>query len=621
MAEKKDIKYVNREFESLRQGLIEYTKTYFPNTYNDFTPASPGMMFMEISAYVGDVLSFYLDNQVQETFLQYARQQENIYSLAYTMGYRPKVSSAAIANLTFYQLLPATVSSSVTVPDFRYTLNVPPNTQVSSTVNPDVTFLVRDRIDFSFSSSEDPTTVSVYQVNTTTGQPEFYLLQKTREAISATVTTYSASFGASQKFSTVTIADSNILGILDATDSNGNVWYEVPYLAQEMIFDEIKNTNVNDPNFSSGTDARYLLKLTKQPRRFVSRFKDAGNLELQFGAGTVNSTPETIVPNPENVGLGLPYKKSKLTTAFAPSNFLYSSTYGLAPSNTTLSIRYLKGGGATANVAANELTTITTGGVLFNNSGLPVGAGTDAIFNSLAVANLEAATGGGDGDSLEDIRLNSLASFTSQLRSVTKEDYLVRAMSMPADYGTVAKVFAQPTLRSDISTGETPATLDLYILSYDSDKKLRTASSAIKNNLRTYLTQYRMLNDSVRIKDAFIINIGVNFDIITLPNFNNNQVILECINALQGYFNIDNWQINQPIILREIYALLDQIKGVQTVKNVEIVNKVGAADGYSSNAYDIKGGLVNNIIYPSLDPSIFEVKFLDTDIQGRVVSL
>jgi len=621
MAEKKDIKYVNREFESLRQGLIEYTKTYFPNTYNDFTPASPGMMFMEMSAYVGDVLSFYLDNQVQETFLQYARQQENIYSLAYTMGYRPKVSSAAIANLTFYQLLPATVSSSVTVPDFRYTLNVPPNTQVSSTVNPDVTFLVRDRIDFSFSSSEDPTTVSVYQVNTTTGQPEFYLLQKTREAISATVTTYSASFGASQKFSTVTIADSNILGILDATDSNGNVWYEVPYLAQEMIFDEIKNTNVNDPNFSSGTDARYLLKLTKQPRRFVSRFKDAGNLELQFGAGTVNSTPETIVPNPENVGLGLPYKKSKLTTAFAPSNFLYSSTYGLAPSNTTLSIRYLKGGGATANVAANELTTITTGGVLFNNSGLPVGAGTDAIFNSLAVANLEAATGGGDGDSLEDIRLNSLASFTSQLRSVTKEDYLVRAMSMPADYGTVAKVFAQPTLRSDISTGETPATLDLYILSYDSDKKLRTASSAIKNNLRTYLTQYRMLNDSVRIKDAFIINIGVNFDIITLPNFNNNQVILECINALQGYFNIDNWQINQPIILREIYALLDQIKGVQTVKNVEIVNKVGAADGYSSNAYDIKGGLVNNIIYPSLDPSIFEVKFLDTDIQGRVVSL
>lgn len=621
MAEKKDIKYVNREFDNLRQGLIEYTKTYFPNTYNDFTPASPGMMFMEMSAYVGDVLSFYLDNQIQETFLQYARQQENIYSLAYTMGYRPKASSAAIANLTFYQLLPATVSSSVTIPDFRYTLNIPPNTQVASAVNPDVVFLVRDRVDFSFSSSEDPTTVSVYQVNTTTGQPEYFLLEKTREAISANITTYSASFGASQKFSTVTITDTNILGILDATDSNGNIWYEVPYLAQEMIFDEVKNTNVNDPNFSAGTDARYLLKLTKQPRRFVTRFKDAENLEIQFGAGTVNSTPETIVPNPENVGLGLPYKKEKLTTAFAPSNFLFSSTYGLAPSNTTLSIRYLKGGGATANVAANELTTITTGGTVFNNSGLPAGAGTDAIFNSLAVTNLTAATGGGDGDSLEDIRFNSMAAFTSQLRSVTKEDYLIRALSMPADYGTVAKVFAQPTLRSDISTGETPSTLDLYILSYDSNKKLRTASSAIKNNLRTYLTQYRMLNDSVRIKDGFIINIGINFDLITLPNFNNNQVILECIQQLQDYFNIDNWQINQPIILRELYALLDQVKGVQTVKNIEIVNKVGANDGYSSNAYDIKGGTLNNIVYPSLDPSIFEVKFLDTDIQGRVVSL
>jgi hypothetical protein len=151
MAEQKDIKYVNREFESFRQGLIEYAKTYFPTTYNDFTPASPGMMFMEMSAYVGDVLSFYLDNQIQETFLQYARQQENIYSLAYTMGYRPKVTGAAISNLTFYQLVPATVSASVTIPDFRYTLTVPANTLVASNTDSSTTFLVRDGIDFSFS--------------------------------------------------------------------------------------------------------------------------------------------------------------------------------------------------------------------------------------------------------------------------------------------------------------------------------------------------------------------------------------------------------------------------------------------------------------------------------------
>ena len=621
MAEQKDIKYVNREFESFRQGLIEYAKTYFPTTYNDFTPASPGMMFMEMSAYVGDVMSFYLDNQIQETFLQYARQQENIYSLAYTMGYRPKVTGAAVSNLTFYQLVPAAVSASVTIPDFRYTLNVPANTLVASNTDSNITFLVRDAIDFSYSSSEDPTEVSVYQVNNTTGQPEYFLLQKTREAISANITTYSASFGAAQKFSTVTIADTNIIGILDATDSNGNLWYEVPYLAQEMIFDDIKNTNVNDPNFSSDTDARYLLRLTKQPRRFVSRFKDEGNLELQFGAGTVGSTPELIVPNPDNVGLGLPYKKSKLTTAFAPSNFLYTSTYGLAPSNTTLSIRYLTGGGATANVPANDLVLIRTGGVQFTNSGLPAGAATDTIFSSLAVTNLEGATGGSDGDGLEDIRLNSLASFSSQLRAVTAEDYIVRALSMPAQYGTVAKVFAQPTLVSNLSAGETPSTLDLYVLSYDSNKRLRTASNAIKNNLRTYLSQYRIINDSVSLKDAFVVNIGVNFDIITLPNYNSNQVIVECISQLQVYFNIDNWQINQPIIMRELYTLLDRVKGVQTVKNIQIVNKVGVADGYSVNAYDVQGALVDNVLYPSLDPCIFEVKYPDTDIQGRVVSL
>jgi hypothetical protein len=621
MAEQKDIKYVNREFESFRQGLIEYAKTYFPTTYNDFTPASPGMMFMEMSAYVGDVLSFYLDNQIQETFLQYARQQENIYSLAYTMGYRPKVTGAAISNLTFYQLVPATVSASVTIPDFRYTLTVPANTLVASNTDSSTTFLVRDGIDFSFSSSEDPTQVSVYQVNTSTGQPEYFLLQKNREAISANITTYSASFGAAQKFNTVTISDEGIIGILDATDSNGNNWYEVPYLAQEMVFDDIRNTNVNDPNYSADTDARYLLRLTKQPRRFVSRFKDQSNLELQFGAGTVGSTPELIVPNPDNVGLGLPYKKSKLTTAFAPSNFLYTSTYGIAPSNTVLSIRYLAGGGAAANVPANDLTLIRTGGIQFTNSGLPAGAATDTIFNSLAVTNLEGATGGSDGDSLEDIRLNALASFSSQLRAVTLEDYVVRAVSMPSQYGTVAKVFAQPATISTSEVSQGPATLDLYVLSYDSAKKLRTASNAIKNNLRTYLSQYRIINDSVNIKDAFIVNIGVNFDIITLPNFNSNQVIVDCIAELQKYFNIDNWQINQPIIMRELYNLLDRVKGVQTVKNIQIVNKVGTADGYSVNAYDVQGALVNNVLYPSLDPCIFEVKFPDTDIQGRSVAL
>jgi hypothetical protein len=192
---------------------------------------------------------------------------------------------------------------------------------------------------------------------------------------------------------------------------------------------------------------------------------------------------------------------------------------------------------------------------------------------------------------------------------------------MPAKYGVIAKAYIEPTKAQSISSGESNSILDLYILSNNANKQLTTASPALKQNLITYLSQYRMVNDSINIKDGFIINIGVNFDIIVLPNYNNNDVLIACIVALQNYFNVNNWQINQPIILRNLYALLDTIEGVQTVKNIEITNKVGTNLGYSQYAYDISGATVNNVIYPSLDPSIFEVKYPTTDIQGRVVPL
>jgi hypothetical protein len=207
------------------------------------------------------------------------------------------------------------------------------------------------------------------------------------------------------------------------------------------------------------------------------------------------------------------------------------------------------------------------------------------------------------------------------LRNVTQDDYLVRALSMPAKYGVVSKAYIEPTKAQSISAGESNAILDLYVLTFDINNKLNTASPALKQNMITYLSQYRMINDSINIKDGFIVNIGVNFDIIILPNYNSNDVLTRCITALQTYFAINNWQINQPIVLRELYILLDKIEGVQTVKSINISNKVGTNLGYSPWAYDISGATKNNVIYPSLDPMIFEVKFPTTDIQGRVVSL
>ena len=621
MAEKRDIKYLNRDFDSFKNELVEFSKTYFPTTYTDFTPASTGMLFMEMASYVGDVLSFYLDNQVQETFIQYARQTENLYNLAYLLGYSPKVTTAATVEVEVFQTTPSKTNplTGNKEPDYDYALQIAENSPVTSTSDSSITFLMQDKIDFSYSNALDPTVVTIYEVDGV-GTPTSYLLKKTRKAISATINSTTFTFGSPQRFQTVNLTANNIIGILDVTDSDGNVWYEVPHLAQETIYDSIKNTNQNDPNYSPDTDVPYLLKLKKVQRRFASRFLNTTTLQLQFGAGTVADNDEEIMPNPDNVGIGLPFEKDKMTTAYSPTNFVFTDTYGISPSNTTLTVRYLTGGGVSANVPANDLTTINTSGITFINTGLTT-ATAQTTFDSVAVNNPKAAAGGSDGDDINELRQNSLGNFQNQLRTVTQDDYLVRALSMPSNLGAIAKAYATPQKLEDLSMGEVPAVVDLCVLGYDSSKKLTTASTALKQNLKTYLSEYRIINDSVRIKDAFIINIVVDFDIIVLPNYNNNEVLQNCILELQDYFQIDKWQINQPIILKDLYVSLDKIEGVQTVQNIVVKNKTGSSIGYSDFAYDVKGATINNVVYPSIDPMIFELKYPNTDIQGRVVPL
>jgi len=612
--EKKNISYLNKDFNQFRTSLIDYAKTYFPTVYNDFTPSSPGMMFMEMSAYIGDVLSFYLDNQIQENFLQYARQQNNLYSLAYMLGYSPKVTSVSTVDIEVFQQVPAIGSS----PDYNYAINIKENTSIKSSTG-GVNFLIQDPIDFSFSSSSDPTVSTLYSVGSNT----FYLLKKTRKAISATIKSQNFSFTTPERFSTITINDGNIIGILDIIDSDGNTWYEVPYLAQEMIYDTIKNTNQNNPNlYTDNGEVPYLLQLKKVQRRFTSQFLNSGSLQIQFGAGTnTANTDEEIIPNPNNVGLGLPYKQSKLNTAFSPTNFLFTDTYGIAPNNTTLTVRYLTGGGLQSNIPSNTLNSFTSKAtdIVLNNAQLdPTLA--QYVIDSVTLNNPVAASGGGGGDTNDDIRLKALNTFTTQQRTVTADDYMVRALSLPSNYGNISKIHIESEKLSNLLPGETPSILNMFILAYDVNKKLTYASNALKQNLKTYLSQYRVINDSIKIKDAFIINIGVDFEITVLPQYNSNLVIANCISSLKDYFNIDKWEINEPILLKDLYILLDKIDGVQTVKNITIANKSGAMMGYSVYSYDIKGATINNVIYPSLDPMIFEVKFPDSDIRGRAVT-
>ena len=608
----KDIKYTNRDFSEFKQRLINYSKTYFPQTYTDFSPSSPGMMFIEQAAYVGDVLSFYLDNQFQETFMQYAQQTNNVFELAYMFGYKPKTTGVAQVTIDFYQQIPSKNDGTGTyIPDYDYALIIQENTIVSSLDG--TSFIIQDKIDFSTTSSQDLTEVSIYQ---TAGDiPQYFLLKKTRKAISSQINTINFNFTTPSPFKTVNINSSNIIKILDIFDSDKNKWYEVDHLGQEMVFDSIKNTNINDPN--KADDVPLLLKLKKVQRRFATRFTSLTNIQIQFGAGSPLDTDEEIIPNPNNVGLGLPYTQDKITTAYSPTNFLYTGTYGISPSDTTLTVRYLTGGGTNSNVPLGTLVNLNKSNAFFQSNNLnPITS--QYIFDSLSCNNSEPASGGKGGDTLEEIRQNTLSLIASQQRSVTANDYLIRALSMPSNYGSITKAYIeQPKLTRNLSTNI--PTLFLYILTQNSIGKLDYANNTLKNNLRTYISQYRMIGDNIEIKDAYIINIGIHFEITVLPEYNNSEVLLSCVSSLQSYFLIDKWQLNQPIIMQDLYILLDKIKGVQTVKTVSIINNAGNSLGYSQYAYDIEGATQNHVIYPSLDPSIFELRYPNQDIKGKVV--
>ena len=602
--EDKNISYLNKDFSDFKTSLQEYAKTYFPTTYNDFSEATPGNMFIEMASYVGDVMSFYLDTQVQENFLLYAKEKENLYAQAYIMGYRPKASYASNTTIDVYQLVPSITVGSTTFPDSNtYGLIIPANTTITS-ISTGTKFLTTQQIDFTNTGSTEITFVD----------NNYYLFKKSVPAISAEIKETTINVGANQKFATVNITDTNILQILNVTGSGGNQWYEVPYLAQSSIFKPIANPSYNTDQVP------YLLQLQNTPRRFVSRILSDNTLQMEFGAGlSSNKTDTQIIPTPDNIQAGVVPGISLLTNNYNEAGTFFTQEYGLVP-NGDLTVKYLVGGGIISNVPANDLTIINTTRVTFPGGG---GALNATILQSIVSSNLNPSSGGRNGDTSDEIRQNALYSYSTQLRAVTKDDYIVRALSMPSDYGTVAKAYISQDLNTNPqetvahTNPSNPLALDLYILSYNNNKQLTAATPTLKQNLVTYLNQYRMVTDAINIRDAYYINIGLNFDITVLSGYSNKDVITNCIATLQDHFNIDKWQINQPITLSDITSKLLQVKGVQSVVKLEITNKQGG--NYSQYGYDIVGATRNGNIYPSLDPAIFEIRFPNTDIQGRVV--
>lgn len=646
----KDIRYLNRDFTQLRDSLVNFARSYYPNTFRDFSPASPGMLFIEQAAYVGDVLSYYTDYAFKEGIMFSAQERKNIINLASYLGYKVKPARAASGNINIFQICPATDDGVGNYfPDPKYMLLIKENAQFSSNTNS--YYILTQGVDFTISSSLSPRVDSVYSRNSD-GTPSFFLLEKNGSITAGQVYVKEQIVYNPTSFYQVSLDETNVLQIIDVVDSDNNKWYEVDYMAQELVPIAIPNDAEYEGSLNHYKDSvPYIMKFLKTSRRFVTQVDQNNITTLQFGAG-INGVDDELVTFDSNlIGIGLSNART-VNVPLDPTNFLNNENYGIAPFNTTLTIRYLVGGGLTSNCQANEIRNIVamefdnpTEGLLPEQIDLLT-----TVKNSLTITNPSPIVGGGDPETDEEIKMNAMANFAAQSRTVTQNDFLVRVYSLPAKFGSIAK--AQVIADTSLTVGvnkmlvgvvdqnnianvldnnpnnlfrqvaydiTNPFAINVYILSYDAFKRLVRPNEALITNLITYLKQFRMLTDGINVIEGYIINIGVDFSIAVYKGYNKKDVLSNCINAVQNFFNIENWNFSQPINLSQLQLEIAKVDGVQSVVNIKISNKTALDGDYSTVQYDIDSATKNGIIYPSVDPAIWEVRFPDSDIRGSTI--
>ena len=619
---KKDVKYLNKDFAQFRQNLINFAKQYYPDSYQDFNESSPGMMFIEMASYVGDVLSYYSDQSFRESLLSSATEEANILQISQMFGVKPTLNAPAVVDLDVFQLVPAIGTGDSAQPDTRYALSIQSGMRVSS--DSGVTFRTLEQVDFTQDTAASPIDVSVYEVDGA-NNVTYYLYKKTVKAIAGEVKTLTFEFNDPKPYDKIILPDTNVLDIISVTSDTGNKWYQVDYLAQDTIFEDIANIPFNDPTLSEyQSTVPYILKLRRSSRRFVSRLRDDKRIELQFGAGVSSDADEELIPNPKNVGSGLDYLNRTTLDNVDPTNFLHTSTYGIAPNNESLTVEYSIGGSVNENVSVNSITSILE--INYNTETEINDLDLAFVKGSVAINNPVAAVGGKTANNLDSVRQDAMASFAAQRRAITREDYIARCYAMPAKYGSVAKAYIIGDTQKDTNDKEyprdtisNPMALNLYTLAYDANGNFTQPNDAIRENLRTYLSNYRMLTDAINVKDAYIVNIGVEFEVIPKPNENSATVVLRCVDELKRVLSNDRMQINGPLNISNLISQLDRLEGVQSIPSLQITNLYDTNNGYSGNVYNIDSATRNNIVYPSLDPCIFEVKYPNADIKGRVV--
>ena len=631
-----NVNYTSKDFSTIKADLIEYTKSYFPNTYKDFNETSPGMMLIELSSYVGDVLSYYIDYNYKENILSTATEKRNVRRLAEFLGYKTANKTASIAKLK--------VTTSIGVvsngdPDYSATpASIGTGLQIKSNVDSELIFETTGEVDFTVSGSPDTPSISAPDLDAN-GEASSYTLTRYVRAISGETKSKSFTVTSPTKFLELNLGVNNVVEILDVTDSSGQKWYEVDYLAQQRILkekhysdDSTRTTGYNQGEGISDNSLitiPYIMDYINTNKKFVQKFdQDTDSTKLMFGNGLyrynqTGSQQTSIFSAVEQTGLSL--NGTSFSSINATLNELIASNnlnLGETPANTIMTVRYRVGGGNASNAQVGEITDVQNA---------PAGV-------TITVTNDEPSSGGTDGQTVDEIKQNASAFFSTQLRCVTREDYQSRILSMPAKFGNIAKTYVE---RLDDTGG-----LIVSTLSYNQNRQLVSTSQLILQNLRTYIDKFRLINDQLdfgytindTIFSGYHVNFGVKFQVNSDRRINSTQVKLDVIDVIKDFFKIDKMQFRQSINLNDLqYNILglDGVIGIKELRLFQRGNDIGVnrnlvyyrADGTLSNdgesgygfEYNFQNALVDGVIRPSVTPSVFELKNSNKDIYGKVI--
>ncbi len=597
MADKKiiPINYTDRDYNSIRNALVQHAKRYYPKTFRDFNEASFGSLMLDTVAYVGDVLSFYLDYQANESFLETAGEYQNVLKLAKTMGYRFNKSPASQGECQFFCLVP---SVGVTgEPDYDYAPIILKGSRVSR--DDGGAFTLDEDVDFAEAGAE----VVVAEVDETTGGPTYFAIKQTGRVISGEVKTHFESVGSFVKFPAIAIPSENISEIISVYDSEGREYFEVDHLSQELSFKPIINPNAARDGVVN------IMKTVSVPRRFTVEHAQTETL-LQFGSGTGFENVSGSMVDPSSVALKRHGRTHISDVTFDPTRLTNTDKMGVAPSNTVITVNYRENTDANANSSPNSINTVLRTFFRFKDVTSLSESILDYVRNSLEVTNEKAILGDVSLPTVEEIKIRALSAHKSQSRAVTRQDYANLAYAMPANFGSIKRVAC---LRDADSFKRN---LNLYVISEDEAGTLVRTNDTIKRNLSVWLNHGRMVNDTVDIVDAFIVNIGIEFSIV-VDDMNNKFDILTLANeSVRRLFVIEK-EIGEPLYLSEIYTTLSNIDGVVDVKSVNPVTKVGSP--YSNISFDVDQNMTFDRRVLTTPPThILEVKYPAVDISGRI---